>query len=185
MPRTATITVTDLQKVSANPKSPYTIETSEGVTYKAWDAVGRTMRRGEAYAVSYDEKENGEYGMEFMLRKVSLATREDVKAAGGGGPGHVMGGATAQITIPIKTPSVDWAAKEEDMATLAMFKSVWRGADEGSIAQCLDECRSEWKAHKHRMKAPRPELEVTRGQNVNLPPSTPKFLGPEGDTEEF
>src|ERR1039458_7572928 len=91
VPRTATITVTDLQKVSANPKSPYTIETSEGVTYKAWDAVGRTMRRGETYAVSYDEKENGEYGMEFMLRKVSLATREDVKAAGGGGPGYVLG----------------------------------------------------------------------------------------------
>ena len=161
MPHTATITVTDLQKVSANPKSPYTIETSEGVTYKAWDALGRTMRRGETYAVSYDEKENGEYGMEFMLRKVSLATRGDVRAAGGGGPGYVLGGATAPITIPIKTPAVDWAAKEEDMATLAMFKGAWEAGYDGGLAQCLDDCRLEWRAHKARMKAPKPVERAT------------------------
>ena len=159
MPHAATITITELQKVSDSPKAPYKIETTEGVVYKAWDAVGRTLRRGETYAISYDITQSGEYPSENMIRKVSLATRGDVRAKA----------VNEVYTNVTKAPVVDWAAKEEDMATLAMFKAVYLDASV-HVGQVLDQCRMEWRAHKARMKHPIPTTgeASAKTQNANL-----------------
>lgn len=158
MPQSATITVLDRQKVSEKAKAPYKIETTSGDIFKAWPDVGGDMRPGETYNISYESKTNGSYTDNF-IKSANKSTDKPTGATGA------------------KPPVVDWAAKEEDMATLALFKAAWPKDDGQSISQCLDQCRFEWKAHKARMKAPKVTLAA--------PKSMETFLGPEGDTEEF
>ena len=171
MPQSATITVLDKQKVSDKAKAPYKIETSTGDTYKAWPDVGQNIHAGETYNISYEIKVNGEYSDRFIkvANKSTEGPQAQVARVGQGSGASGGGGG-----VPVKPPVVDWAAKEEDMATLAVFKAVWTAGYPSGVMQCLDDCRMEWRAHKDRMKAPKP-----------APKTMETFLGPVGDTEEF
>lgn len=162
MPQSATITVLDKQRVSDKAKAPFKIETTSGDTFKAWPDVGQNIHAGETYNISYEIKVKGEYSDRF----IKVANKSTDKPSGPQ-PG-------TSPNFPAKPPIVDWAAKEEDMATLAVFKAVWTAGYPSGVMQCLDDCRMEWRAHKDRMKAPKP-----------APKTMETFLGPEGDTEEF
>lgn len=144
MPQSATITVLDKQKVSDKPKAPYKIQTSTGDVFKAWPDVGQDLRSGETYNVAYEARTNGAYTDKFIL-SANKSTDEPT-------PGS-SGDTVLVRKVGAAPPVVDWAAKEEDMATLAMFKAAWLAGEpiEG-MAQCLDQCRSEWRAHKARMR---------------------------------
>ena len=145
MPQSATITILDKQKVSDKPKAPYKIQTTSGDVYKAWPDIGGLVRPGETYDIGYEIKasSNPEYADEKFIKYLN---KSKVQASPDAAPGVV------------KAPTVDWAAKEEDIATLALFKTVFAATVNGSsipsIDQCLDECRMGWRAHKARMVRP-------------------------------
>ena len=148
MPQSATITVLDRQRVSDKPKAPYKIETTNGDVFKAWPDVGEGLRAGETYNISYEAKTNGNYTDNFIKSANKSTDKPTGSTASNGGNGPVA---------ILKAPVVDWAAKEEDMATLAIFKASYAfDAQNGlHLAQCLDNARMEWRAHKVRTKAPK------------------------------
>ena len=175
MPQSATITVLDKQRVSDKAKAPYKIEASTGDIYKAWPDVGQNIHAGETYNISYEIRVTGEYSDRF----IKVANKSTEKPTAAASPPGQFGSVT-------KAPVVDWAAKEEDMATLAMFKAVYGAASTGSdvdVAQCLDQCRMEWRAHKARTG---PKGKPAPASVTAPPPrGINEFLGPEGDVEEF